>query len=375
MIPPTSPGAACYAPGTPPRPSPAPPTCSPGSATSSSPPDFPPYGQARPHPDKSPTTPGPATPSPHNSETRVLRTEKKKKGPAMTSQIPDQMPQPGPLEQAAPPASDGARRCKQPGCGAGLPAATGRGAPRVFCSPACSRKWHNDSRVSASPPAAAQQAAVAAGPLAGLHQLLTQAAGLVAGALAQAAGAVQAEQAATAAMHAARHDTQAALEAADQARADADAADARAQAAAGHASVQVAEIRREAAAASADRDAALATADQARHRADTEISRARQAEADARAENDRVRADAARERDAAAAACAVQLHAIQALADTWRARAEHAEQQLDLERDRQRRLTAQPPADGDPGDGAPAAPAIIRPGAKATRTTTGAGQP
>src|SRR6266581_4496415 len=70
MIPPTSPGAACYAPGTPPRPSPAPPTCSPGSAASSSPPDFPPYGQARPHPDKSPTTPGPATPSPHNSETR-----------------------------------------------------------------------------------------------------------------------------------------------------------------------------------------------------------------------------------------------------------------------------------------------------------------
>src|SRR6266568_296259 len=279
MIPPTSPGAACYAPGTPPRPSPAPPTCSPGSATSSSPPDFPPYGQARPHPDKSPTTPGPATPSPHNSETRVLRTEKKKKGPAMTSQIPDQMPQPGPLEQAAPPASDGARRCKQPGCGAGLPAATGRGAPRVFCSPACSRKWHNDSRVSASPPAAAQQAAVAAGPLAGLHQLLTQAAGLVAGAaaqlaaadpgrvtatlaaadaarrqaqaetavaLAQAAGAVQAEQAATAAMHAARHDTQAALEAADQARADADGADARAQAARDHASAQITQIRQQA---------------------------------------------------------------------------------------------------------------------------------
>src|ERR1035441_632303 len=71
-IPPTSPGAACYARGTPPRPSPAPPTCSPGSAASSSPPDFRPYGQARPHPRKSPTTPGPATPSPHNSETRVI---------------------------------------------------------------------------------------------------------------------------------------------------------------------------------------------------------------------------------------------------------------------------------------------------------------
>ena len=95
----------------------------------------------------------------------------------------------------------------------------------------------------------------------------------------------------------------------------------------------------------------------------------------ARAENDHVRADAARERDAQAAACAAQLHALQALADTCRARAEHAEQQLDLERDHQRRLIAQPPADGDPGDGAPAGPAITRPAAKATRTTADAGQP
>src|SRR5450755_1610389 len=69
-IPPMSPDAACYARGTPPRPSPAPPTCSPDSAGSSSPPDFRPYGQARPNPRKSPTTPGPATPTPHNSETR-----------------------------------------------------------------------------------------------------------------------------------------------------------------------------------------------------------------------------------------------------------------------------------------------------------------
>jgi hypothetical protein len=99
-------------------------------------------------------------------------------------------------------------------------------------------------------------------------------------------------------MHAARQDTQAALEAADQARADADTADARAQA--------------------------------TRERAD--------------AQENRVRADAARERDAQAAACAAQLAAIQALADTWRDRAEHAEHQLSLERDHQRRLTAQPPA-------------------------------
>ena len=64
-------GAAWLARGTPPRPSPAPPTCSPGSAASSSPPGFLPYGQTRTHPDKSPATPGPATPSRHNSETRV----------------------------------------------------------------------------------------------------------------------------------------------------------------------------------------------------------------------------------------------------------------------------------------------------------------
>ena len=312
----------------------------------------------------------------------------------MTSQIPDQMPLPAPPAAAAP-APDGARHCKQPGCGAELPAATGRGAPRLFCSPACSRKWHNENRLA---PAAAgqQQAPAAGGPLAGLQQLLAQAADLAgaaaaqlaaadpgrvtatlaaadaarrqaqaetAVALAQAAGAVQAEQAATAAARAARHDAQAALEAADAARADADAADARAQAIRDQADAQITEIRRQAdtalaaardgtRAAHADRDAALAAADQARHHASTEIGRARQAEADARAENDHVRADAARERDAAAAACTAQLHALQALADTWRARAEHAEQQLDLERDHQRRLAAQPrTATSGNGDG------------------------
>ena len=262
----------------------------------------------------------------------------------------------------------------------------------------------------------AQQAAAAGGPLAGLQQLLAQAADLAgaaaaqlaaadpgrvtatlaaadaarrqaqaetAVALAQAAGAVQAGQAAAAAMHAARHDTQAALEAADAARADADAADARAQAIRDQADAQITEIRRQAdaalaaardgtRAAHADRDAALAAADQARHHADTEIGRARQAEADARAENDHVRADAARERDAAAAACTAQLHAVQALADTWRARAEHAEQQLSLERDHQRRLAVQSrTANGDNGDGAPAASTTTRRPAKATRTAGG----
>ena len=192
----------------------------------------------------------------------------------MTSQIPDQMPLPAPPAAAAP-APDGARHCKQPGCGAELPAATGRGAPRLFCSPACSRKWHNENRLA--PAAAGQQPAPAAGgPLAGLQQLLAQAADLAGAAaaqlaaadpgrvtatlaaadaarrqaqaetgvaLAQAAGAVQAEQAATAAMHAARHDAQAALEAADAARADADAADIRAQAIRDQADAQITEIR------------------------------------------------------------------------------------------------------------------------------------
>ena len=307
----------------------------------------------------------------------------------MTSQIPDQMPQPGPPGQATP-AADGARRCKQPGCGAELPAATGRGAPRLFCGPACSRQWHNDNRQSASPPSAGQPATTPSGPLAGLHQLLAQAETAVA--LARAAGARQSEQAATAAMHAARTDAQAAMEAADTARADADAADARALAAGERADARIAGIRSEAdaavAAASAavstahaGRDTALDAAGLARHRADTEISGARQAEADARAENDRVRADAARERDAQAAACAAQLHAIQALADTWRARAEHAEQQLALERDHQRRLTARPftATDGSTSlsgsDGAPAARTARRPAAARTGRAAAGSQP
>ena len=232
----------------------------------------------------------------------------------MTSQIPGQMPQPGPLEQAAPPAADGARRCKQPGCGTELPAATGRGAPRLFCSPACSRKWHNDSRLA--PGAAGSSRPPCCGRPAGLReQLLAQAAELAdaaaaqlaaadpgrvtatlaaadaarrqaqaetAVALAQAAGAVQAGQAATAAMHAARHDTQAALEAADAARADAcwptpaprpsatsrrpDHRDRR------QADTALAAACDDTRAAHADRDAALASADQARHHAgNTEI--------------------------------------------------------------------------------------------------------
>src|SRR5271166_4024962 len=280
----------------------------------------------------------------------------------MTDQITSQA-----LLLPGPPAVDGARRCKQPGCGTELPAATGRGAPRLFCSPACSRKWHNDNRGAAGAAGGQQPPGPPdGGPLAGLHQLLTQAAGLASAAaaqlaaadparvaatlaaadaargqaqaetavaLARAAQAAQAAEAATAAAHAARHDTQAALEAADQARADADAADARAQAARDQANDQITEIRR--------------------------------------------RADAARERDTHTAACTAQLAAIQALADTWRARAEHAEHQLDLERDHQRRLAAQP-AGGDPGDGAPpslAAPAATQPATARATARTGASRP
>lgn len=336
----------------------------------------------------------------------------------MTDQMNGQILLPGPAGATAPPAAGTPRRCKQPGCGSELPAATGRGAPRVFCSPACSRKWHNDNRLAAAS-AGPRPAAADGGPLAGLTQLLAQAAELAGAAAAQlagadpgrvtaalaaadaarrqaqaetavaqaqAAGAVQEAQAATAAMHAARDDAQAALEAADAARADADAADARTQDIRDQAQAQITEIRRQAEAAiaqahqereaaRAERDAALAAAAQARHNAETEISRARQAEADARTENDHVRADAARERDAQAAACTAQLHALQVLADTWRARAEHAEQQLDLERDHQRRLTAQPgtATDGNSNHATPAARTSTRPAATRTTRTTAAG--
>ena len=295
--------------------------------------------------------------------------------------MPGQALLPGPLTGQPPSPAAGPRRCKQPGCGTELPAATGRGAPRLFCSPACSRKWHNDNRSTAGAAGDQQAAALAGppdgGPLAGLHQLLAQAAGLASAAAAQLAAAdpgkvtaalaaadaargqaqaetavalaranqaTQAAQAATAAMHAARHDAQAALEAADQARADADAADTRAQAIRERADVQVTEIRP-------------------------------QAEADARTENDHVRADAARERDTQAAACTAQLAAVQDLAGTWRARAEHAEHQLDLERDHQRRLTTQPAApatsNGNLSGNAPAAKTTTRPATTKTRTTTG----
>ncbi|MGH3553370.1 MAG: hypothetical protein ACRDT5_12380, partial [Mycobacterium sp.] len=81
----------------------------------------------------------------------------------MTDQMNGQLP----AGVAAPAAEDAPRRCKQPGCGTELPAATGRGAPRLFCSPACSRKWHNDSRLAGGA-AGQQQAAPAGGPLAGL---------------------------------------------------------------------------------------------------------------------------------------------------------------------------------------------------------------
>ena len=210
----------------------------------------------------------------------------------MTSQMIDQSLLPGPLAGTAAPGAPSARRCKQPGCGSELPAAAGRGAPRLFCSPACSRKWHNDHR-----PAVEQQAPAgsgqASGPLAAPHQLLTDAASLVADAaaelatadpgrvtaglaaadaarrqaqaetavaLARVAQAAQDAGAAAAAAREARHDTLAALEAADQARADADAADERAQASRDEADAQIAGIRRETSTALADAHAATSAA-------------------------------------------------------------------------------------------------------------------
>ena len=106
----------------------------------------------------------------------------------MTDQMNGQILLPGPAGVAAPPAADTPRRCKQPGCGNELPATTGRGAPRVFCSPACSRRWHNDNRLAAAT-AGPRQAAADGGPLAGLQQLLAQAAELARAAAAQLAAA------------------------------------------------------------------------------------------------------------------------------------------------------------------------------------------
>src|SRR6266702_4482911 len=68
--PPTSACAACSARGTGPSVNPPSPTCSPSSAASSSRPDSPPSAQPAPRTIKSRTTPGPATPPPHNPETR-----------------------------------------------------------------------------------------------------------------------------------------------------------------------------------------------------------------------------------------------------------------------------------------------------------------
>ncbi|MGH3124081.1 MAG: hypothetical protein ACRDND_24105, partial [Streptosporangiaceae bacterium] len=68
--------------------------------------------------------------------------------------------------------ADAPRHCRQPGCGTELPAPGGRGAPRQFCSTACSRKWHKDS----SRPAGPGPGAAPGGTLAALQQLLAQAA-------------------------------------------------------------------------------------------------------------------------------------------------------------------------------------------------------
>jgi hypothetical protein len=105
----------------------------------------------------------------------------------MTDQMNGQVPLlPGPPGVAAPPGTDSPRRCKQPGCGIELPAVAGRGAPRLFCGPACSRKWHNDSRLAGAGP---RQAAAAGGVIGGLQQLLAQAAELAAAAAAELAAA------------------------------------------------------------------------------------------------------------------------------------------------------------------------------------------
>ena len=71
----------------------------------------------------------------------------------------------------------GQRGCKRPGCGNPVPV-SGRGRTRVFCSDACSRRFHNAAR-----PAGGDGGAVAPGqaadPLVALDALIRQAGSLV----------------------------------------------------------------------------------------------------------------------------------------------------------------------------------------------------
>jgi len=71
----------------------------------------------------------------------------------------------------------GQRGCKRPGCGNVVPV-SGRGRARVFCSDACSRRFHNAAR-SAGGEGGALSSGQAADPLVALDALVRQAGALI----------------------------------------------------------------------------------------------------------------------------------------------------------------------------------------------------
>lgn len=85
--------------------------------------------------------------------------------------------------QAGDPATT--RTCKRPGCGNPIPAGTGRGRSRVFCSDDCARRYHSDAR---TPAAGLAAAGADPDPLAAIEGLLRQASVLIKAACSDAEG-------------------------------------------------------------------------------------------------------------------------------------------------------------------------------------------
>src|SRR5271165_6828852 len=232
--------------------------------------------------------------------------------------------------------------CKRPGCPNTLPA-PGRGRARQFCSDDCARRYHNDARI----PAPAVAGSSSDDPLASLEALARQAAVLIRAARDQAASLDPAHvRAQIAEAEAARRraeaaavtadaraaeseaETQALAEALDAARSAATAAgtDARQAAAAAHAAeAGLAQLRRE--------TTAQITAIQAE--ASEQVTAALQETA-----------RSARERDALSAHHRAQLAAASTLTAAEQARAQRAEQQLEIERADRRQLTGHITANG-----------------------------
>src|SRR6266851_3813836 len=149
----------------------------------------------------------------------------------------------------------GQRGCKRPGCG-NLVAVSGRGRTRVFCSDACSRRFHNAAR-SAGGDGGAVSSGRAADPLVALDALIRQAGSLITRARGQVA-ALDAEVVAAqlAEAEAARRRAEARAVTAEARAAEAEARRAREETPRARR-----ELAEEAAGAHADAEAAAARAD------------------------------------------------------------------------------------------------------------------